>query len=596
MKKVAGVALFVLLGCTDRHSEPAAARGEEGKMGAAADEAAASPTKGVGGGGSRSKGCPAGDPLCDPAAPPPPLMAAPAGAIAEPLERELSARAEPALSANARYATTYRPGRGYIAAFDSAVAQKQLPASYKEILGDVAGRYAGSLPAPTTKALAVAFEGEQSALGTTSETIGLRVSLRGNDVAPERAPLAVYLVLDTSGSMSGKAIENARKAAEQVVKKLRDTDTFSMVTFASEARVLVESAQVGPARESILAKIRSVEATGGTNIGAGLDLAYQQARGDRADGKRAVVDPVQVTLLLSDGEATAGDTNPASLAARATNAFQEGIQTSAFGVGEHFDAPLMSTIADRGAGGYYFLADSAQIASALTTELDARVRPVATAVELRVRLGDGVVPIKVFGSRQLTQNEASAVRGQELAIDQQESQRKDIAADRQEDNQSGMRFFLPSFSAGDKHATLLRVQVPAAAAGKTERQVATLEVRYKDRKTLKNEMVELPLLLKQGGVAIVPNKSVRAAMLAYGAGDDLLRAADLAQSGHGTQAAALLHESEKSLQDAATRLGEPGLAEDATRLGKLAGIVSQGREKPMALAVLLRGSGYGYLQ
>ncbi|RYZ66766.1 MAG: VWA domain-containing protein, partial [Proteobacteria bacterium] len=266
----------------------------------------------------------------------------------------------------------------------------------------------------------------------------------------------MFLVMDTSGSMAGAAIDNARKAAESVVKRLQDTDTFALVTFSSDADLLVASGPIGPRRKEVLERIRTVEAVGGTNISAGLDLAYGEAR--HAQTLPGGDNAVSVALLLSDGQATAGDTNANALAARSSQAFQEGIQTSAFGVGTQFDAPLMSTVADRGAGGYYFLADSSQIAKALATELDARLRPVATAVELRVRLGDGVVPTKVYGSKQLSQVESMAVRAQEVAIDQREAAKKDIAQDRQEDTQSGMRFFLPAFAAADKHATLLEVR------------------------------------------------------------------------------------------------------------------------------------------
>lgn len=509
-----------------------------------------------------------------------------------------AAPVQAALSPNARYATTYRPGRGHVAAFDAAVTRGLLPAVYKDLVGDFAGRYTGNLPAPTDKALGVTFESETSAVAADGQTTGIRVSLRGHDVAPARAPLAVFLVMDTSGSMSGAAIVNAKKAAESVVRRLADTDTFAMVTFSSDANLLVGAGPIGPRRKEVLERIRTVEANGGTNISAGLDLAYGEAR--HAQALPASADAVSVALLLSDGQATAGDTNPGSLATRASQAFQDGIQTSAFGVGTQFDAPLMSTVADRGAGGYYFLADSSQIAKALGNELDARLRPVATAIELRVRLGDGVVPTKVYGSKQLDQVEAMAVRAQEVAIDQREAAKKDIAQNRQEDTNSGMRFFLPAFAAGDKHATLLEVRIPKMAdPAKTERQIAVLEVRYKDRKSSKNEMFEIPLMVKQGGgIAPVPNKSVQSALLAYSAGNDLLRAAELAQSGQSTLAASLLTEQQKSLDGAATRLGVPTLKEDAARLGRLAGIVADpsGSNKPMALAVLLRGSGYGYLQ
>ena len=75
-----------------------------------------------------------------------------------------------------------------------------------------------------------------------------------------------------------------------------------------------------------------------------------------------------------------------------------------------YDGALMSSIAEDGAGGYYYLRDAEQIAPALSTELDKRLDPVATAVEVRVRLKKGVDLLRVYGSRRLSEAEAARVR------------------------------------------------------------------------------------------------------------------------------------------------------------------------------------------
>src|SRR5205085_5519417 len=96
-----------------------------------------------------------------------------------------------------------------------------------------------------------------------------------------------------------------------------------------------------------------------------------------------------------------------ALAQRSSQAFQHGVQTSAFGLGDSFDAPLLSAIADQGAGGYYYLARPQEIAAAFARELDARLVPAALAVELRVRLRPDVKALKVYGSRQLDRIESA---------------------------------------------------------------------------------------------------------------------------------------------------------------------------------------------
>jgi Ca-activated chloride channel family protein len=420
--------------------------------------------------------------------------------------------------------------------------------------------------------------------------MNLRVALVSSDAVPGRAPLSVHIVLDVSGSMSGQAIEDAKHAAEAVVGKLEPSDDFSMVTFSNSAEVLVTDGPIGPRRGAVLGRIEQVHADGGTNMSSGLDLGYAQAHAAHVGD-----DAVRVVMLLSDGHANGGDTDPQRLAERADRAFQDGIQTSAFGLGSDFDAALMSRIADRGAGGYYYLADSSQIAPALEREIDARMRPVATALELRVRLRPDVAATKVFGSKELTAAEAQAVRTQEMAIDRQEK-KHGIASDRDTDAVGGMRFFIPAFARADRHATMITLQLPA---GTGERGIASVEVRYKDRVLKKNLTREIPVRMRWASSdaesASTANVGVQRMAEGFEAGEAILEAAERVDRGDRPGARLVLDERAEVLRRASQALGEPLLAEDGARLERLAGAV--GGATPMndalALVVMLRGSGYG---
>ena len=66
---------------------------------------------------------------------------------------------------------------------------------------------------------------------------------------------------------------------------------------------------------------------------------------------------MRVVLLLSDGRANSGITSSDRLSRLALDAFQSGVQTSSFGLGADYDGELMSSIANDGAGGYYYLRD-----------------------------------------------------------------------------------------------------------------------------------------------------------------------------------------------------------------------------------------------
>ena len=150
----------------------------------------------------------------------------------------------------------------------------------------------------------------------------------------------------------------------------------------------------------------------------------------------------------------------------------------------------MSSVADQGAGGYYYLADSAQIAPALGRELDARLVPAAQAVEVRLRLRPEVTPRKVFGSHVLDAQEAAQVRAQEVVVDTQVAKHDKIKRDRQTDAEGGMRFFMPSFARDDRHAMLVTLEVPEGTGDFT---LGSVEIKYKDRIAKKNVTQEIPI-------------------------------------------------------------------------------------------------------
>jgi Ca-activated chloride channel family protein len=496
------------------------------------------------------------------------------------------------LDPNARYSTTYRPGGAALAAFDAAVQRGEVPVVYRDLVGDFGARYALDAAPPTDGALAVSVRTDRAAAAPGGGPMNLAVTLASSEKPALRAPLSVHLVLDTSGSMAGRAIDDAKHAAGAVVAKLDDGDRFSMVIFSESASVLVQDGAVGPRRAAIAARIEGVRADGGTNIASGLDLAYAQARSAAVPD-----DAVRIVMLLSDGHANAGDTDPMRLAERAAQAFQSGIQTSAFGLGGDFDAALMSRIADRGAGGYYYLADSSQIADSLSTEIDSRMRPVATAVELRVRLRPDVTATHVFGSRELSQQEAQAVRAQEVAIDAHEA-RRGIAANRKDDAAGGMRFFIPSFSGADRHTTMITLDLPPGAG---ERSIASVEVRYKDRLLHRNVAREIPVRLRyaagEAESAATVDRAVEPLAQAFAAGETILDAACAVDAADRTGARRLLDERAEVLRRAADALGDARLAEDAARVARLALAVGGdgSLRDPLPLVVMLRGSGYGYL-
>jgi hypothetical protein len=96
-------------------------------------------------------------------------------------------------------------------------------------------------------------------------------------------------------------------------------------------------------------------------------------------------------LLLTDGLANVGITDPAALAEHATQLRARGVTTTTFGVGEDFDESLLQSMADAGGGHFYFIENAAQILDHVSTEVGELLAVVARDVVLEVTAPESVV-------------------------------------------------------------------------------------------------------------------------------------------------------------------------------------------------------------
>ena len=137
---------------------------------------------------------------------------------------------------------------------------------------------------------------------------------------------------------------------------------------AVEADGVVKIVPEAEAKTLAEKRLRSLDARGSTDLAAGWQAGAGQFLGNPSSAQPAIVDadPARV-LLLTDGLANAGETNPDTLAATAADLRRRGVVTSTFGVGADFDEQLMSRIASAGGGHFYFIEQAAQ----MVTEDDA---------------------------------------------------------------------------------------------------------------------------------------------------------------------------------------------------------------------------------
>jgi Ca-activated chloride channel family protein len=515
------------------------------------------------------------------------------GAAAAPSSSPATGGEQKAIDPNGRFATTYRPGRGFLSGFEAALARGGVPQPARELVADLGSLYSPEISLKPERAVSVRTDLERAKLPPTGGPFHLRVALRST---PERgAPrpkLAVHLVLDTSGSMQGEPIRRAREAAEALVDKLEPTDEFSLTTFASGAEVRVPAGTIAPRKAAIHAAIRALKEGGNTDVGEGLRKAYGEAlRGAQRD------DVVPLVLLVSDGKPTSGLRTPRDLGELSLRAFQAGVQTSAFGLGSAFDGPLMSAVAGEGAGAYYYLRDATEMRGALATEIDRRVDPVATALEVRVWLEPDVQLLHAYGSQRLDAEGADRVRRSEIAADRQAANRDGIDRDRRDDIDGGMRFYIPAFARDDQHSILLKLRAPAKRPSPL--RVGVVEVKYKDRVFGKNVFddatIWAPYADTVGESSASLDRSVARTVHGFAAGEALTGAAARLSSADREGASALLATAESQLRQAADALDEPGFVRDADRFARFR-TQPAGSGSPLLLSMILETAGRSRLQ
>ncbi len=226
------------------------------------------------------------------------------------------------------------------------------------------------------------------AAGQTAEIVArLRIDARSTTTMP-RPPVHLGLVVDTSGSMEGRPIEDARAATALLLGALEPGDHISVVAFGSTTEVLLPSTEFETGRlDELRAKVSAMRAQGTTDLAGGLRAGIEEvARVEDASALRRIV-------LLSDGVPN----ESAAVEALAQYAGQRGIAITTLGLGLDYDETLLGAVAMRSGGRFHFVEDSSAVATLFRDEVLRMRRVLGRNVSLELRPGPGVQIERVVG-------------------------------------------------------------------------------------------------------------------------------------------------------------------------------------------------------
>jgi len=186
-----------------------------------------------------------------------------------------------------------------------------------------------------------------------------------NERKKEMPSVAMVLVIDRSGSMTGLPLEMAKAAAKATSGVLSSDDLLEVIAFDSAPTRYVKM-QPARNRSRIGGEIARIQPGGGTEIFPALDAAYQDLTVTQARKKHVV--------LLTDGKASSSGIRDLVSAMVA-----ESITVTSVGLGGDVDEQLLKMIAEVGGGRYHAVADANSLPRIFTKETEMIAR--AAAVE-----------------------------------------------------------------------------------------------------------------------------------------------------------------------------------------------------------------------
>jgi Ca-activated chloride channel family protein len=302
--------------------------------------------------------------------------------------------------------------------------------------------YDQRFPVPAGEPLGLDLRLGNTGFPTTGGEIWLQVGLQAREAGRlVRTPLNLALVLDTSGSMGepGK-ISYLRQSLIVFLETLEADDIVSIVTYDTSARVIHPASFVGD-KHWIEEAVMQIQPGGQTNLHAGMMLGFEQVD-QQFDVRRN-----NRVLLLTDGIANVGITNPVRIAENALEFNEKGIHLSTIGLGIDMNDELLSELAQQGHGAYHFVDSAQEMEKVFLEEVEGLVERVANDVQILIEPAPG------FSLREVTGYEGIPPA-------------------------EGVKVPMQDMGAGDSQVLLARLDGVSAAPG--PREVAAVTLIYED--------------------------------------------------------------------------------------------------------------------
>ena len=190
-------------------------------------------------------------------------------------------------------------------------------------------------------------------------------------------PKTVIFVLDRSGSMAGKKLDQAKNALQFVLNNLRDDDTFNIIAYDDRIEAFKPELQRYSSVSRVDAEkfISNIREGGSTNIDGALKSALAMISDDSRPN---------YVLFLTDGLPTASETNELKIAENARGANKYHARVFSFGVGFDVNARLLDRLSGGNGGTSEYVRPDEDIESHVGAFYSKMTRPAFASIGIKM--------------------------------------------------------------------------------------------------------------------------------------------------------------------------------------------------------------------
>jgi len=202
-------------------------------------------------------------------------------------------------------------------------------------------------------------------------------------------PINISFVMDKSGSMEGyDRIDELKKSLIEFVGSLRPNDIASLITFDSEAEMLLEAGKMQGRTNDFVELIKQVQAGGYTNMYKAMIMGYEEVL------KNKIAKGTNRLIILTDGY---DETEPKVIVEKSKEYNAKGVELSAIGVGTDYNQSLLRLLATHGGGLFQHVGNSVDLQETFKRELAGMLYPVAKDVSIEITYNNKIVFKQLYG-------------------------------------------------------------------------------------------------------------------------------------------------------------------------------------------------------